>query len=405
MINSLRIADVPLLPYMDRPADTKAGMKHRCTDAAMEYFKSEVMEMCHDAGLYQIDLLNGSHNRVTEREYWAVRREQAALDAQNASADNDKAAPVCGNTQAGKPSKFETEKEKLRKEIRAALREADSFDAFRALLARRGITVKESRGRLSYLTPDRTKPITARRLGDDFDRAAVWEALERNAKRQRAPVPERPERTERRGSKPSIREQLQRGQAVQRVIDIEEKKAEGKGAGYEKWAKSFNLKQEAAALVIYQQSGFGSMEELNAALSASYGELGDARKRLRAVEDQLREKKEFRDHVLSYRKRKPLRDEWNKLKTAKSRAILRRQHEDDFAVMDADVRYFEAHGLKKLPTVKALQVEIEALIEEKNVLYGQYREQQSRTRELQTVRDNLYHTLGRQAENAREVGR
>ena len=30
-----------------------------------------------------------------------------------------------------------------------------------------------SRGRLSYLTPDRTKPITARKLGDDFDKAAV----------------------------------------------------------------------------------------------------------------------------------------------------------------------------------------------------------------------------------------
>ena len=44
VINSLRIEAVPLLPYMDRPADTKCGMKHRCTDAAMEYFKSEVME-------------------------------------------------------------------------------------------------------------------------------------------------------------------------------------------------------------------------------------------------------------------------------------------------------------------------------------------------------------------------
>ena len=32
-------------PYMDRPADTRAGCKHRCTDAAMEYFKAEVMEM------------------------------------------------------------------------------------------------------------------------------------------------------------------------------------------------------------------------------------------------------------------------------------------------------------------------------------------------------------------------
>ena len=69
VINSLRIYEVPLLPYMDRPADTRAGCKHRCTNAAMEYFKSEVMEMCHREGLYQIDLLNGSKERITEREY------------------------------------------------------------------------------------------------------------------------------------------------------------------------------------------------------------------------------------------------------------------------------------------------------------------------------------------------
>ena len=39
VINSLRIYEVPLLPYMDRPADTREGCKHRCTNAAMEYFK------------------------------------------------------------------------------------------------------------------------------------------------------------------------------------------------------------------------------------------------------------------------------------------------------------------------------------------------------------------------------
>ena len=65
VINSLRIEEVPLLPYMDRPADTRAGCKHRCTDAAMEYFKAEIMEMCHRENIYQIDLLHGSKNRVT----------------------------------------------------------------------------------------------------------------------------------------------------------------------------------------------------------------------------------------------------------------------------------------------------------------------------------------------------
>ena len=147
VINSLRIEEVPFLPYMDRPADTKAGCKHRCTDAALRYFKSEVMEMCHREGLYQIDLLNGSKNRVTDREYWAQKKGQAALDKQN--------APMIAGGITPRQTKFETNKEKLRQTIRKALATAASFDEFSSLLLREGVTVKESRGRLSYLTPGR----------------------------------------------------------------------------------------------------------------------------------------------------------------------------------------------------------------------------------------------------------
>ena len=38
---------------MERPAGTREGCKRRCTDAAMEYFKAEVMEMCHREKLRQ----------------------------------------------------------------------------------------------------------------------------------------------------------------------------------------------------------------------------------------------------------------------------------------------------------------------------------------------------------------
>ena len=220
VINSLRIEEVPFLPYMDRPADTKAGCKHRCTDAALRYFKSEVMEMCHREGLYQIDLLNGSKNRVTDREYWAQKKGQAALDKQN--------APMIAGGITPRQTKFETNKEKLRQTIRAALSAAASFEDFSSLLLREGVTVKESRGRLSYLTPDRTKPISARKLGDDFDRAAVLAVLEQNAARaaeKAAAISSTP---------PSIQDQLRADRAartapnVQRLVDIEQKKAEGK---------------------------------------------------------------------------------------------------------------------------------------------------------------------------------
>src|SRR5699024_6135637 len=110
VINSLRIEEVPFLTYLDRPADTKVGCKHRCTDAALRYFKSEVMEMCHREGLYQIDLLNGSKNRVTDREYWAQKKGQAALDKQN--------APMIADSITPRQTKFETNKEKLRQTLR-----------------------------------------------------------------------------------------------------------------------------------------------------------------------------------------------------------------------------------------------------------------------------------------------
>ena len=82
-------------------------------------------------------------------------------------------AALAAGGQPPKATKFETDKEMLRRTIRQALSHASSFDEFSSLLLREGVTVKESRGRLSYLSPDRTKPITARKLGDDFDKAAV----------------------------------------------------------------------------------------------------------------------------------------------------------------------------------------------------------------------------------------
>ena len=260
VINSLRTEEVPLLPYMDRPADTKAGCKHRCTDTAMEYFKSEVMEMCHRENLCQIDLLHGSANRVTEREYWAQKKGQAALDERNAEIT---AAGLTPRT-----TKFETDKEKLRQTLRAVLDTSTTFEQFSVLLLRQGITVKESRGRLSYLTPDRTKPITARKLGDDFDRTAVLARLEQNAHRI---VEERAAalKADKNAPKRSVMKRLHEKQTavknngIQRTVDIEAKRAEGKGIGYERWAKVHNLKQMAKAYTIYEQYGFASQEELH----------------------------------------------------------------------------------------------------------------------------------------------
>ena len=384
VINSLRIEEVPLLPYMDRPADTRAGCKHRCTNAAMEYFKSEVMEMCHREGLYQIDLLNGSKERITEREYWAAKKGQLALDKENAARE------AAG--QPTKPTKFETDKAKLRRTIRQALSQATSFDEFSSLLLREGVTVKESRGRLSYLTPDRTKPITARKLGDDFDKAAVLALLTQNAHRaaeQTTDIPEYPHTQKERLREEKAAKTTPADNTLQRMVDREAKRAEGKGVGYDRWAAKHNLKQMAATVTAYQQYGFSSPEELDEACSAAYAAMQESLTELKQVEKTLNGKKELQRQVLAYAKTRDVRDGLKKQKTDKARKAYREKHESDFIIADAAVRYFRQKGITKLPTYKSLQAEIEQLTAEKNALYNEYRANKERVRELQTMKSNL----------------
>ena len=388
VINSLRIEEVPFLPYMDRPADTRAGCKHRCTDAAMEYFKAEVMELCHRENLYQIDLLHGSKNRITEREYWAGKKGQLAIDRENEKRLENREPLI--------HTRFETDKEKLRQTIRAALSSAVSFDDFAGKLLQQGVTVKESRGRYSYLTPDRTKPITARKLGDDFDRTAVLAALEQNAlrpvnttaKRNAIPAESTLSSIEGPSGRYAPKQGAPQAPAIGRMVDIEAKRAEGKGIGYEKWAKVYNLKQMAATVAAMEQYGY-SPEGLDEALVSANADLQSSAAELKAAEAALREKKDLQKQVLAYSKTRNVRQGLKAQKTDKARKTYRERHESDFIIADAAARYFREHGIKKLPTYKALQAEIEQLTAQKNARYNDYREKKERVRELQTVKGNI----------------
>ena len=106
-----------------------------------------------------------------------------------------------------------------------------------------GITVKESRGCLSYLPAGRTKFIRAKHLGDNFDKAAVLATLTANAER-----------------KPKAQFKQD---AIGKLIDIQAKLAEGKGIGYERWAKKFNLKAMSQTLILLQEKDLLNEDDLN----------------------------------------------------------------------------------------------------------------------------------------------
>ncbi len=135
--------------------------------------------------------------------------------------------------------------------------------------------------------------------------------------------------------------------------------------GYDRWAAKYNLKQMAATVTAYQQYGFSSPEELDEACSAAYTAMRESLTELKQVEKTLDGKKELQRQVLAYSKTRPVRDGLKQQKNAKAKAAYRQKHESDFIIADAAARYFRENGISKLPSYKALQAEIEALIKEK----------------------------------------
>ena len=359
MIGSIRTREVERQPYMQKPRDWREGMKHSSTAQTMRHLRVEVMEMCEGAGLYQIDLLNGSKERVSEAEYWARRRGQMKLDRENAA--------LTSAGQQPKHKKFETVKDILRKQISSVLYRATSFEEFSdRLMQQHGITVKESRGCLSYLPSGRTKFIRAKHLGDNYDKEAVLATLQENAERKRT-VTLKPDK-------------------IGKLIDIQAKLAEGKGTGYERWAIKFNLKAMAQTLLLLQEKGLTDEDALNQRieeLSNKFHESSDVAKDL---EDRMKTNKELRYNVAVYTNTKKAAQQ---LKTAKQPAAFENQHRAELTQYRAAAAYFKASNITKLPSLKKLEAEYEQLASEKAKFYEQYKEAKEELLKLQTAKQNV----------------
>ena len=378
VISSLRVRTIERRPHMEKPCDWQEGCKHRCTAAMLRHLRVEVMELCQNAGLYQIDLLKGSGDRITEREYWMQRRGQRRLDYANAK-DAASGLPI-------RQTKYETGKAVLRENIRSVLRKAISLGDFSALLLQEyGIALTESRGRFSYRTAGRTKPITSRKLGDDFSKEKVLAVLAENAERQKTAALRRTDLTP---------------NTISRLIDIQAKMASGKGAGYERWAKVFNLKQLSKSLALLSEHGVSTEAELFDKINRFKAEYSEALDVVKDLDNRISEHRELSRHVSAYIQNRKVAQQ---VKTAKNPEAFREQHRAELTAYQAAAAYFKAHNIQKLPSLKQLKSDREELISEKAQFYQKYREAHKAWLDLSTAQQNL-EALHR-AEGRREMTR
>ena len=359
VIGSVRMREVERKPYMQKPRDWREGMKHSSTAQTMRHLRVEVMELCEGAGLYQIDLLNGSKERVNEAEYWARRRGQQKLDLAN--------AVLAATGQPPKQKKFETAKEILRKQISDALNVATSFEDFSdRLLQQYGIAVKESRGQLSYLPSGRTKFIRAKHLGDKFDKAAVLSTLQVNTERK---------------PKAQFKQDT-----IGKPIDIQSKMTEGKGIGYKRWLTKHNLKVMAQTVKLLQEKGLTDEDALNQRIAELETKYHDALAVVKDLEGRMKTNNELRYHIAAYTSTKKIAQQ---SKAAKRPVAFEEQHRAELTAYRAAAAYLKANNITKLPSPKKLEAEYAQLASEKAKFYEQYKEAKEELLKLKTAKQNV----------------
>ena len=359
VIGSVRTREVERKPYMQKPRDWREGMKHSSTAQTMRHLRVEVMEMCEGAGLYQIDLLNGSKERVSEAEYWVRRRGQLKLDRENAA--------LAADGQQPRQKKFETVKDTLRKQISSVLYRTTSFEEFSdRLMQQYSITVKESRGQLSYLPAGRTKFIRAKHLGDKFDKAAVLATLQANAERK---------------PKAQFKQDT-----IGKLIDIQSKMTEGKGIGYKRWLTKHNLKVMAQTVNLLQEKGLTDEGALNQRIAELETKYHDSLAVVKDLEGRMKANKELCYHVAAYASTKSVTQQ---LKTAKRPAAFEEQHRAELTAYRAAAAYFKANNITKLPSPKKLEAEYAQLASEKAKFYEQYKEAKEELLKLKTAKQNV----------------
>ena len=378
VINSLRVRDTEELPWQMRPCDSKAGYKHHCSNSYLSYLQDEVMQMCQSKGLNQVDL-KSSKQRITDAEYHAKQRGQRALEKENAE--------QAASGQTPKQTKFETEKEKIRKAIFDAIEHsADEAEFKKKLFEMYGIQVKESRGRWSYLPPGRERPITGRKLGDAFEKEAVINAILGIEKVTFDHSEQKSGLDKNESILPRSNIEITGTETIGRVIDIENNAKAKESAGYEYWVKLHNLQEQSKTLNYLTENGLLDGEKLNQDLTELTAVYQQCKSEMKATEAELKVVNRKLRLLGQYYKTKPVYREYVKGRKQKE---LFSAHQSDLELYEATTKELrEVFGDEKLPGVQSLKEEKAQLTTRKQEQYENFKVLRTQWIELSKLAKN-----------------
>ena len=263
MMNSVRKYDTGPESYGERDIDHKAGFKLHLTEDYLRFMKKELMKICEKEGLYQVDLMTPAQNKINDKEYRVHQRGQDRLDNLNERFKQEGIAP--------QKTVFQTQKQYLRDAVIDVASRATSFDAFCVMMKEDyDIIVKESRGRLSYLHPDRRKYVTGRALGTTYEKESVIQIINEE-KTVKAPNKYKPNKTDLLSTN-NVEDSLKVFEMhtnLRLVVRLQDCAKVRIRAPYANNETLTNVKTMAETILFVQHNGFNTREELVEALSST----------------------------------------------------------------------------------------------------------------------------------------
>ena len=400
VINSIRKYDVPEEPFMEYACESKAGYKHHLSTAYLTHLKQEVMDMCQKEGLHQVDLLTPAERKITEKEYWAQRRGQEKLDKLNQKMREDGITP--------KETKYQTEKQFLRDAIDNAAGIAKSPEEFSKILEEKyRIIFKISRGRYSYLHPDRKKYVTGRNLGTRYEEDFLMKTFMENTKslsKKKKNVQEQPVSD----TTTNLHQALSSDSSqisvpfifiksdLRLVIDLQTCIKAQQSEAYAQKVKLTNLKQMAQTVAYIQEHGYDTRADFNAALTNAESQTSLARKKMKDTEQQLKNVNEqihFTGQYLAYK------DLYAQYRKSRNRNKFYEEHKAELSLYETALRVLkEKSNGQKLPSMKSLYQEKDRLTELREVQRSDFYSHRDQERELKTVDANIDMILGKKPE-------
>ena len=278
---------------------------------------------------------------------------------------------ILPNIASGKDLGNPSHREALRIAIDEALEQKPhDFNAFLALLAEQGFKVKKGK-HLTFTHADFKQNIRMYTLGEEYSEDAIRAILKGQKVHQ-----------------PKKRRMVWDANRPQSIIDIQAKLAAGKGEGYRRWATIENLKRMAKTKLYMDEHGFSyeTMAERKAELSAKEKELSA---KITEAQNRLAEINVLKTHIVNYSKTRDVYVAYRK--SGYSKKFLE-EHEADIIIHKAAKKAFDEMGVKKLPTVKNLQVEFADLLTAKKEAYAELKKVRDELRDL-TVHTANYEEL------------